>query len=105
MSPLILPPVDSSKDHLANVKAFETWGDLYANQQSYHVPIGMDSYAELDFASIDFVRSIISDLSAPPILTQLSFNSPICSLSSTLLLVYLHLHYSIPTIVLPLEKT
>ena len=73
MSPLILPPVDSSNDHLANVKAFETWGDLYANKQSYHVPIGMDSYPELDFASIDFVRSIISDLSAPPIL--LSYHS------------------------------
>jgi len=58
MSPLITPPVDSSNDHLANVKAFETWGDLYANQQSHHVPIGMDSYAELDFVSIDFVRSL-----------------------------------------------
>jgi hypothetical protein len=56
MSPLITPPVGSSNDHLANVKAFETWGGLYANQQSHHVPIGMDSYAELDFVSVDFVH-------------------------------------------------
>jgi hypothetical protein len=55
MSPLIPPPVDSSNDHLANVKAFETWDDLYANQQSHHIPIGMDSYAKLDFVSIDFL--------------------------------------------------
>jgi hypothetical protein len=55
---VIPPPVDSSNDHLANVKAFETWGDLYANQQSHHVSIGMDSYAEMDFVSIDFVHSL-----------------------------------------------
>jgi hypothetical protein len=50
--------VDLSNDHLANVKAFKTWGNLYANQQSHHVPIGMDSYAELDFVSIDFICSL-----------------------------------------------
>jgi hypothetical protein len=55
MSPLIPPPVDSSNNHLANIKAFKTWGNLYTNQQSHHVPIGMDSYAELDFISIDFI--------------------------------------------------
>jgi hypothetical protein len=49
------PPVDSSIDHLAQVKAFKTWGELHANQQSYHVSIGIDSYAELDFISLDFV--------------------------------------------------
>jgi len=52
------PPVDSSIDHLAQVKAFETWGELHANQQSHHVSIGMDSYAELDFVSLDFVHSL-----------------------------------------------
>jgi hypothetical protein len=41
-----------------NIKAFETWGKLYANQQSHHVSIGMDSYAELDFVSIDFIYSL-----------------------------------------------
>jgi hypothetical protein len=55
---VITPPVDSSNDHLANVKAFETWGELHANQQSHHVSIGMDSYAELDFVSTDFVHSL-----------------------------------------------
>jgi hypothetical protein len=50
-----VPLVDLSIDHLAQVKAFETWGELHANQQSHHVSIGMDSYAELDFISLDFV--------------------------------------------------
>jgi hypothetical protein len=58
MSPLILPPVDLLNNHLTNVKAFKTWGNLYTNQQSHHVPIGMDSYAELDFISIDFICSL-----------------------------------------------
>jgi hypothetical protein len=41
-----------------NVKAFKTWGKLYANQQSHHVSISMDSYAKLDFISIDFIYSL-----------------------------------------------
>jgi hypothetical protein len=41
-----------------NVKVFKTWGELHANQQSHHVSISMDSYAELDFVSIDFVYSL-----------------------------------------------
>jgi hypothetical protein len=47
--------VDSATNQLANIKAFETWGNLYTNQQSHHVSIGMDSYAKMDFVSIDFV--------------------------------------------------
>jgi hypothetical protein len=50
-----IPLVDSLIDYLAQVKAFETWGKLHANQQSHHVSIGMDSYAKLDFISLDFV--------------------------------------------------
>ena len=45
-------------DHLAVTKAFETWGELHANQQSHHLRFGMDSYAEMDFVSIGFVRSL-----------------------------------------------
>jgi hypothetical protein len=50
--------VDSLIDHFAQVKAFETWGKLYANQQSHHVSISMDSYAKLDFISLDFICSL-----------------------------------------------
>jgi hypothetical protein len=53
---MAIPPADSLNDHLMNIKAFKTWGKLYANQQSHHVSIGMDSYAELDFISIDFIH-------------------------------------------------
>jgi hypothetical protein len=53
---MAIPLADSLNDHLTNVKAFETWGELHANQQSHHVSISMDSYAELDFISIDFVH-------------------------------------------------
>jgi hypothetical protein len=49
------PLVDSLNNHLTNIKVFKTWGKLHANQQSHHVSIGMDSYAKLDFISIDFV--------------------------------------------------
>jgi hypothetical protein len=56
------PPVDSSIDHLAQVKAFETWGELHVNQQSHHVSIGMDSYAELDFILLDFIYSLGLDV-------------------------------------------
>jgi hypothetical protein len=55
---MAIPLVDSLNNHLMNVKAFKTWGKLYANQQSHHVSIGMDSYAKLDFVSIDFVYSL-----------------------------------------------
>jgi hypothetical protein len=52
------PPADSLNNHITNIKAFEIWGELHANQQSHHVSIGIDSYAELDFVSIDFVYSL-----------------------------------------------
>jgi hypothetical protein len=55
---MAIPPVDLLNDYLTNIKAFKTWGKLYANQQSHHVSISMDSYAELDFISIDFVYSL-----------------------------------------------
>jgi hypothetical protein len=53
-----IPLVDSTTNHLINAKAFKTWGELHANQQSLHIPISMDSYAELDFVSLDFVHSL-----------------------------------------------
>ena len=52
---MTIPLVDSLINYLAQVKAFETWGELHANQQSHHVSISMDSYAKLDFISLDFV--------------------------------------------------
>jgi hypothetical protein len=55
---MAIPPVDLLNDHLTNVKVFKTWGKLHANQQSHHVSISMDSYAELDFISIDFIYSL-----------------------------------------------
>jgi hypothetical protein len=55
---MAIPPMDSLNNYLMNVKAFKTWGELHANQQSHHVSIGMDSYTELDFVSIDFVYSL-----------------------------------------------
>src|SRR5271170_1582087 len=55
---MLAPPVDSITNHLAIVKAFESWGELHTNQQSYHIQFGMDSYAEMDFVSIDFIRSV-----------------------------------------------
>jgi hypothetical protein len=50
--------MDLTTNYLINAKAFKTWGELHANQQSLHIPIGMDSYAELDFVSLDFVYSL-----------------------------------------------
>jgi hypothetical protein len=47
--------VDLATDQLTNIKAFKTWGNLYANQQSHHVSINMDSYAKMDFVFIDFI--------------------------------------------------
>ena len=55
MSPLTLFPMDSLNNYLIHVRAFKTWGNLYTNQQSYYVPINMDSYAKLDFISINFI--------------------------------------------------
>lgn len=50
--------MNSATENLAITKAFETWGELHTNRQSYHVQLGMDTYAEMDFVSIDFVRSV-----------------------------------------------
>jgi hypothetical protein len=53
-----IPPVDLITNYLVNAKAFKTWGKLHANQQSLHIPIGMDSYAKLNFVSLDFMHSL-----------------------------------------------
>ena len=58
MSLLTLPLVDLSNNHLTYVKIFKTWGNLYINQQSYYVPINMDSYTKLNFISINFICSL-----------------------------------------------
>ena len=39
-------------------KALDTWGEIHTNKQSFHVSFGLDSYTELDFVSIDFIKSL-----------------------------------------------
>ena len=47
--------MDSLNNYLAHIKAFKIQGNLYVNQQNYYIPINMDSYAKLDFISINFI--------------------------------------------------
>ena len=50
--------MDSSTSHLVVVSAFDTWGEVYSQEKTTYIPFGLDSYAEMDFVSIDFVRSL-----------------------------------------------
>jgi hypothetical protein len=52
------PPLGSHKRQALSVtKAFYTWGEVHANGNLSSVLFGLDSYAEMDFVSIEFVRS------------------------------------------------
>src|SRR5256885_10026099 len=39
-------------------RAIDTWGDISANRQHRRVPVGLDTYAEMDFVSTSFVKSL-----------------------------------------------
>ena len=52
------PPLGSHEESALTVtKAFCTWGEVHAKGNVSSVPFGLDSYAEMDFVSIEFVRS------------------------------------------------
>jgi hypothetical protein len=55
-SSLPAPPVNSFINNLTVTKALETLGVVHANNQSPPVPFGLDSFAKMDFVSIDFVQ-------------------------------------------------
>ena len=50
--------MDSATNSLTVTKALETLGVVHTKNQSSPVPFGLDSFAELDFVSIDFVQSL-----------------------------------------------
>jgi len=50
--------VDSTTNCLTVAKALETLGVVHTKNQSSPVPFGLDSFAGLDFVSIDFVQSL-----------------------------------------------
>jgi reverse transcriptase-like protein len=52
------PPLGShEKNALTVTRAFCTWGEVHAKGNVSSVLFGLDSYAEMDFVSIEFVRS------------------------------------------------
>jgi len=50
--------VDSSTNSLTVTKALETSGVVHTNKRSSPALFGLDSFAEMDFVSIDFVHSL-----------------------------------------------
>ena len=50
--------MDLATNSLTVTKALETLSVVHTNNQSSLVPFGLDSFAKMDFVSIDFVQSL-----------------------------------------------